>query len=510
MHAAIEMPSGRRLALTIVIMAATLIQVLDSTIANVALPHMQSSLGAAPDTITWVLTSYIVAAAVATPMTGWLETRLGRRNLMAIAVGGFTVASILCGLSVSLQMMVASRLAQGLFGAFISPLSQAIMLDIYPEKDRPKAMSIWGMGVMIGPILGPVLGGILTDAYDWRWVFFINVPVGILVLIGVFALLSDAKLPKIPFDAIGFSLLALGLGAMQLVLDRGTQLDWLDSLEIIIEIGICVAMLWVFAVHTATARNPLIPVALFKDRNFVLANLFFLVSMGVLIAAAALLPPMLQTLFGYSTTHAGVMVMPRGLAMMASMFLVGRLTDKVDLRILVAVGMTMIGGAQWMMTGFSLEMDEGPIIISGLVQGFGFGFIMVPMNLLAFSTLPAEIRTSGAAVWSLSRNIGGSITIALFTALASRNLQVSHSDLAGELSIIRYPFLQGGLMEQYGLPSTTALEMIDREVNRQAMMITYLDSFWLMAIMTFSLIPLTLFLRVQKNPANRPEPMVME
>ncbi|MGE0775049.1 MAG: DHA2 family efflux MFS transporter permease subunit [Sphingomonadaceae bacterium] len=510
MHAVMEMSPRRRLGLTIVVMAATLIQVLDSTIANVALPHMQASLGAAPDTITWVLTSYIVAAAVATPTTGWLETRFGRRNLMALAVTGFTVASILCGLSTSLQMIVLSRLAQGLFGAFISPLSQAIMLDIYPEKDRPKAMSIWGTGVMIGPIIGPVLGGVLTDAYSWRWVFFINVPVGICVLFGIFALLEDVKLPKLPFDAIGFSLLALGLGAMQLVLDRGTQLDWLDSIEIIIEMGACVAMLWMFAIHTATARNPLIPRSLFRDRNFVLANLFFLVTMGVLIAAAALLPPMLQTLFGYSTTHAGLMVMPRGVAMMVAMFLVGRLSQKIDPRILVATGMALIGASQWMMTGFSLGMDERPLIVTGLIQGFGFGLVMVPMNLLAFATLAPEVRTNGAAVWSLSRNIGGSITIAMFTALAARNLQVSHSDITGELSVIRYPFLEAGMLERYGMPSTAVLEMVDREVNRQAMMITYLDSFWLMAVMTFALIPLTLLLRVQKNPSERVEPMVME
>ncbi len=510
MQATHEMPPGRRLALTIVLMAATLIQVLDSTIANVALPHMQASLGATPDTITWVLTSYIVAAAIATPATGWLETVMGRRNLMAVAVGGFTIASMLCGAATSLQMMVAARIAQGVFGAFLSPLAQSIMLDIYPLKDRPKAMGIWGIGVMIGPVLGPVLGGILTDAYNWRWVFFINVPIGILALAGIFALLSDIERPKVRFDAIGFSLLALGLGAMQLALDRGTQLDWLDSIEIIVELGISGAMMWMFAVHTFTARNPLIPLELFKDRNFVLANLFFLVSMGVLVAASALLPPMLQSLFGYSTTYAGYMVMPRGIAMMIAMLVVSRVANRIDPRILVAFGMALIGGSQWMMTGFSLEMDERPIIITGLIQGAGFGFIMVPMNLLAFATLPPQFRTSGAAVWSLSRNIGSSLTIAMFTALAARNLQISHSDLAGTLSQIQYPIMQGGVAEQFGVPTILAREFLDREVNRQALMITYLDSFWLMSIMTLALIPFTLLLRVQKDKSANPEPMIME
>jgi DHA2 family multidrug resistance protein len=510
MQAAIEMPPARRLALTIVIMAATLVQVLDSTIANVALPQMQATLGAAPDTISWVLTSYIVAAAVATPLTGWMETWLGRRNLMALAVGGFTVASMSCGLSTSLAMMVASRLAQGVFGAFISPLSQAIMLDIYPEKDRPRAMSIWGMGIMVGPILGPVLGGVLTDAYSWRWVFFINVPVGAFALFGVFALMDKGRRPRLPFDAIGFSLLAIGLGAMQLVLDRGTQLDWLDSTEIVIEIAVCVGMLWMFAIHTATARNPLLPVALFKDRNFLVANLFFIVAAGVMMATAALIPPMLQTLFHYDTTHAGMVIMPRGFAIIFAIFLAGRLVVRIDSRIVMASGILLIGIAQWMMTSFSLQMDERPIIISGLVQGFGLGLVMMPMNLLAFATLPPEVRTSGAAAWSLSRNIGGSVMIAMYTALVARNLQVSHSDLVSELSIIRYPFLQGGLSEQFGFESGNALVMIDLEVNRQAMMISYIDSYWLMAIMAFALAPLTLLLRVKNDPGARHEPVVME
>lgn len=510
MQATLALPPGRRLALTVVVMAATLIQVLDSTIANVALPHMQASLGSSPETITWVLTSYIVAAAIATPMTGWLETRLGRRNLMALAIAGFTVASMLCGISTSLGMMVAARAAQGIFGAVISPLSQAIMLDIFPERERAKAMSIWGMGILIGPILGPVIGGVLTDAYSWRWVFFINVPIGIFALVGIFALMDDNRLPRIPFDAIGFSLLSLGLAAMQLVLDRGTQLDWLDSREIIFEIGIAIAMLWMFAIHTATARNPLLPVAMFKDVNFVITNLFCMVVMGIIVSTAALVPPMLQALFNHNTTQAGLLIMPRGIAMMVSMFLVGRIGNRIDPRMLMAFGMAIVAIAQWMMTGYSLQMDERPIIITGLIQGFGMGFVMVPMNLLAFVTLPAEIRTSGTAMWSLSRNIGASIMIAMFTALAARNLQISHSDLANELGFARFPFLQGGMTEQFGIPNETVLVMLDSEVNRQAMMITYIDSFWLMTILTLFLLPLTLLLRVPKDKTGTVEQMVME
>lgn len=510
MQPAIEMTPQRRFALVVVLMAATLVQVLDTTIANVALPHMQASLGAAPDTISWVLTSYIVAAAVATPLTGWVETRIGQSALMSGSIIGFTMASVLCGLSNSLQMMVVARLVQGVFGAFITPLSQAVMLDIYSDKERPKAMSIWGMGIMIGPILGPVLGGVLTDAYNWRWVFFINVPIGIFAFLGILALMPRGKPPSAPFDTYGFIFLALGLGALQLVLDRGTQQDWLSSTEIIIEIATCIAMLWMFAVHTLTARNPLIPIELFRDRNFLLSNAFLFIVMGVLMSAAALLPPMLQVLFGYSTTDAGMLIMPRGISMMASMYIVGRLLSKIDARFLVMIGMLMVAASQWMMTGFSLEMDQKPVVISGLLQGFGFGFVMIPLNLLAFSTISQRVRTSAAAVWSLSRNIGGSIAISMFSALSARNLQVSHSDLTSHLTTVRFPFFEAGLIERLGVPSGAVLRMIDEQINRQAMMISYLDNFWLMSVLTFAMLPLAFFLRARKPGGDLSDAMMIE
>ena len=342
MEATIQMPAGRRLALTIVVMVATLLQVLDSTIANVALPHMEAALGAAPDTISWVLTSYIIGAAIATPLTGWIDARIGRRTLMAVAVGGFTITSAVCGVANSLQMMVAARFAQGLFGAFISPLSQSIMLDIYPYRERPKAMSIWGMGVMVGPILGPLIGGVLTDAYSWRWVFFVNLPLGLAALVGIFALLPQTRLTRPNFDMVGFAFLALALGSLQLVLDRGTQLDWLSSTEIIVELCVFAATLWMFITHTITARDPLIPVALFRDRNFVIANLFILIVMGVVMAGAALVPPMVQSLFGHDTTGAGMLMMPRGVATMVSMIVAAKLATRLDPRVLLAIGMLLI------------------------------------------------------------------------------------------------------------------------------------------------------------------------
>jgi DHA2 family multidrug resistance protein len=509
MEATIQLSDQRRVALTVVVMGATLMQVLDATIANVALPHMQASLGAAPDTISWVLTSYIIAAAVATPVTGWLEARIGRRALMLGSLIGFTIASILCGLSTSLTMMVGSRLLQGLCGAFISPLGQAIMLDIYPPEHRAKALSIWGMGIMVGPILGPIIGGILTDAYNWRWVFFINVPVGIFAVFGMMAMLPKTKLKSVPFDMTGFAYLALALGSMQLVLDRGSQQDWFNSLEILIEAGISISFFWMFAVHTATSPNSIVPRALFQDRNFVLANIFLLGVMGVTMSAAALLPPMLQGLYGYDTTDAGLLIVPRGAAMVVSIFLVGRLASKIDARLMIGTGMVLAGIAQWEMTGFSPDMDRWPVIYTGLVQGLGIGLVIMPLNLLAFATISSELRTSAAAVWNLCRNIGGSIAIAIFSAIYAHNIQVNHSDITGNLSAIRYPILEAGLMEKLGAQGAALLAYVDAEVNRQAMLISYLDDFWLMSIFCFMLVPLTFLLRGSKT-APSPEMAVME
>jgi len=510
MEATIQLPTGRRLALTIVVMLATMLQVLDSTIANVALPHMAAALGAAPDTISWVLTAYIIGAAIATPLTGWIEVRIGRRTLMAIAVGGFTFTSAVCGMANSLQMMVFARFAQGLFGAFIAPLGQSVLLDIYAERERPKAMSIWGMGVMVAPILGPLVGGVLTDAYSWRWVFYVNLPLGVIALFGVLALLPQTRFAKPNFDIVGFAFLALALGSLQLVLDRGTQLDWFSSTEIIVELCVFAAALWMFVTHTITAHDPLIPVALFRDRNFVIANLFLLIVMGVVMAGSALLPLMVQSLFGHDTTGAGLLMAPRGIATMLSMTLVGKISERVDSRLLLALGMILIGGAQWMMTGFSLEMDSQPIIVTGLIQGFGLGFVMMPLNLLAFATIPPKLRTTAASVWSLSRNIGGSITISLFSALLAHNLQVAHSDLAGELSVTRFPILQGGFAELVGMNTSTALQFLDAEINRQAMMISYLDDFLLLAAATFILLPFILVVKKNERKLPAEHAMVME
>ncbi|MBN8898650.1 MAG: DHA2 family efflux MFS transporter permease subunit, partial [Rhodospirillales bacterium] len=342
-----------RAFITICAMIATLMQALDSTIANVALPYMQGSLSASSDQITWVLTSYIVAAAIMTAPVGWLSMRFGLRRLFLISLVGFTVTSMLCGIAGSLVEMVVFRLAQGVFGAALVPLSQSTMLNIYPPERRGSAMAIWGMGVMVGPILGPTLGGYLTEMYNWRWVFFVNLPFGIAATLGLMAFLPRTD-PKegLRFDWLGFGVFAIGIAGLQLMLDRGETQDWWTSTEIIIETTMAGLGLYLFVVHLFTARQPFVSPRIFKDRNFAV-GLFVMFSVGmVLLAVSALLAPWLQTLGNYPVETAGLVMAPRGIGTMAAMLIAGRLSNRVDPRLLMAFGVVVLAWSLYEMTGW--------------------------------------------------------------------------------------------------------------------------------------------------------------
>ena len=365
------LPKARRWAIIIVVMVASVMQILDTTIANVALPHMQSTLGATQEQISWVLTSYIVATAITIPATGFLEGWLGRRNLFLISIAGFTLSSAMCGLAWSLPAMIAARIAQGVFGAAISPLGQSVMYDISPPEERAQTMAIWGLGIMIGPVCGPLVGGYLTENFSWRWVFFINVPVGILTLIFGASLLDRGKAIFRSFDWRGYAMIAIGLASFQLALDRGTEQDWFDSPEIIAEFGLAAASLWMFMVHTLTAKAPLIAKSVFTDRNMLVASFLTLIVSGSMIAGATFLSLMLQTLFGYGTIDAGLMSVPRGLGMALTMLVVGRLVGKVDARVLIGFGMSLVVAGFVIMSGYSLQMDNHLVILSGALQGIG-------------------------------------------------------------------------------------------------------------------------------------------
>jgi DHA2 family multidrug resistance protein len=492
-------PTTRTLV-TIAVMLAVLIQVLDTTIANVALPHMQASLGATQESVNWVLTSYIVAAAIAIPISGWLADRVGRKRLLVMSVVGFTIASFLCAIAQSLPEMVAFRIIQGITGAFLVPLSQATLFDINPREKHGQAMALFGGGIMIGPILGPVLGGWLTDSFNWRWVFLVNLPIGAIATVMLLRYLPKSPLTTRKFDLFGFALLGLALGGLQLMLDRGQHLDWFQSTEIWVELGLFIAAFWMFVVHTMTTRAPLFERTMFADRNFATGMFFMAVTGVLLLAGLALLPPLLQRLYGYSVYQSGLLTSPRGIGTLFSMLFAGRLIGKVDLRILVALGMGLMGISLQMMTHFAIEMGSGPVIVSGVVQGLGLGLMFVTVQTLAFATLKPELRTNAAGLLNLSRNIGGSIGISIVTSLLARNMQTAHADMAAHVTDQVLPGITSGVVSQLGLPASAALAMADAEINRQAAFIAYLDDFWLMMWVTFAAIPLVLLLRPAKPP----------
>ena len=495
-----QLEPTERLLVTIAVMLAVLIQVLDTTIANVALPHMRASLGATQESINWVLTSYIVASAIAIPIAGWLADQVGRKRLLVWAVIGFTIASFLCAIAQSLPEMVAFRIIQGMTGAFLVPLAQATLFDINPPQRHAQAMALFGGGIMIGPILGPVLGGWLTDSFDWRWVFLVNLPIGALAAVMLMRFMPKTETSPHKFDLTGFALLGLALGSLQLMLDRGAQLDWFDSWEIWIEAGLFAAAGWMFVVHTMTAKAPIFSTAMFADRNFTLGLLFMVVTGVLLLAGLALLPPLLQTLYGYSVLQSGIMTAPRGVGTLISMLIAGRIVGKVDLRILVALGMGLMGWSLHLMAGFAIDMGSGPIIWSGVIQGLGLGLVFVTMQALAFATLAPRMRTHAASLLNLSRNVGGSIGISLVTSLLARNMQTAHADMASHITEQVLPSITSGVINQLGLPASAALALADAEITRQAAFIAYIDDFWIMMWLTFASIPLVLLLRPAKPP----------
>ncbi len=502
--AAHPLPTGRRLIVTVGVMTAVLLQVLDTTIANVALPHMQASLSATQETINWVLTSYIIASAIALPMSGWLADRVGRKRLLLMSVVGFTVASTLCAMATSLTEMVAFRAVQGVSGAFIVPLAQATLFDINPRDKHGQAMALFGGGVMIGPILGPVLGGWLTDSYNWRWVFLVNLPVGVLCFFLMTAFMPTTETHKRRFDLLGFGLLALGLGALQLFLDRGQQNDWFESWEIIIEAGLAIAGFWMFVVHTITAERPLFDKEMFADRNFASSLVFMVITGVLLLAGLALLPPLLQKLYGYSVLQSGFLTAPRGVGTLISMLVAGRLTSRIDARILVGIGVVLMGTSLWLMTGFAIDQPSRPVIVSGVIQGLGLGLIFVPLQTLAFATLPARDRTTGAALLNLARNVGGSVGISIVSVQLARMTQVAHADMAAHITDSKIPTIDPNVLQTFGNQAASVTAFLNAEITRQAVFIAYLDDFKLMMYVTFLVLPLLLLMRNSRKAANEP------
>lgn len=500
-----ELETGNYPLMIVGVMAASLLQILDTTIANVALPHMQSSLGATVDTITWVLTSYIIASAVALPITGWLADRIGARRLFIGSVAGFILASMLCGLAQNLEEMVAFRALQGVAGAFIAPLSQSFMLDATRPSRHPQIMAIWGMGIMIGPILGPILGGWLTETANWRWVFFVNLPVGIASLAILIAYLPKRPQRDRRFDITGFLLLAVALASFQLLLDRGAQEDWLASVEIWTYLVLTLSTTWMVVIHFAKAPAPMFERKLFADRNFAIALSFMVVIGIVMFAVMALLPPMLQNLFGYGVIDTGIVLMPRGVGILVSMQLSGLMMRRgIDARPVVASGFLICAFSLWQMAHWSLEVDEAHVIISGLLQGLGMGLVFIPLQVSAFATLSPAMRTDGSSLLNLFRSLGASAGIAWMTVLLARNIQTSHADLGQHVTAATGSVVDFSTIDRFQTLGDTAMTLIDAEVNRQAAMIAYVDDFWLMMWITLAAAPLAFLMRGNKGRAAGP------
>ncbi|ODA68099.1 Multidrug export protein EmrB [Methyloligella halotolerans] len=483
-----------RAAITFCVILAVVMQALDTTIANVALPYIQGTVAASQDQINWVLTSYIVAAAIMTPPSGWFAGRFGRKRVLMVAIAGFTVASMLCGMAQSLTEIVLFRLLQGAFGAALVPLAQSFLLDLYPPEDRGKAMGLFGMSVMVGPVLGPVLGGWLTENFSWRWVFYINLPIGIMAFVGIMIFVRETVLEDSKLDWTGFVSLSIAIGALQLFLDRGEQLNWLGSSEIVIELMVCLGAFYVFLVHIFTTDNPFVDPKLFLDRNFTIGMVFIFIIGITYLASLALLTPYLQTLMGYPVTTAGIVMGPRGLGTMATMLIVGRLMGKVDTRALLVIGLVITAWAMWDMTGWTPEVSQWNIAVTGFIQGAGLGFLFVPLTTVAFQTLPAKMRGGATGLYNLSRNIGSSVGISIVSALLVENTQVNHANIASYVTPFNRAF-ESGAGRLLDPTSGASRALLDQEITRQATIIAYSDDFYLMMVMSLLAIGLVFLLK---------------
>jgi MFS transporter, DHA2 family, multidrug resistance protein len=491
-------PTLQRLLITICVMMATIMQVLDITIANVSLPYMQASLSATLDQVSWVLTSYVVAAAVMTSPVGWLASRFGMKKLLVTCVLGFTGASMLCGIAQNIEEIVAFRVLQGMFGAALVPVSQSIMLSIYPPERRGWAMSLWGMGVMIGPIMGPILGGWLTDTYNWRWIFFINLPVGAATALGLLAFMDESEDRNAPpFDWFGFGALSIAIGALQLMLDRGEQLSWFDSNEIVLTAIVSGAAFYFFVAHTLTTTRPFISIEIFRDRNFVIGLFFMFVAGVLLLASMALMAPFLQGVMGYPIIDTGLLLGTRGIGMMMAMLVAGRLLLRVGPRVLIFFGLLLCTISLYHTIDFTPDTAMSTIVWTSILQGMGLGLMFVPLNTVSLMSLPADKRTEGTAMWTLIRNTGSSIGVAVVIANLTSKSTLMHARLMESVT----PFNQALTDPAASMldPTTeTGRALLENLVAQQAQIIAYSNDFKLLAVMTLLAFPLILLIRLPK------------
>lgn len=491
-HVALHVP--KRAPVLLATGLGMMMQSLDSTIANVALPHMQASLSATQDNVTWILTSYVLASAVALPLTGWLVDQVGSKRLLLTSVFLFTLASALCGAAQNLPQMVIFRVIQGLAGAFLLPLAQTILLDVSTPRERPRLMMLFTQLVMIAPIMGPVLGGYLTENLGWRWAFYINVPVGALCIFLLLVYMPATKTRKRPFDLFGWALVTVALAAMQLMLDRGGQLDWFESGEIVVYLVLLLCAGWMAVIHIGTARHPVFSRNIFMDRNFFVSLILTGFVGVVMMAMMALLPTLLQSLYGYPAVEAGLLLTPRGVGMLLSTALLGRYMARLDQRLLLFTGLALMGVSLLMMSGWGLTVPVSVIVATGVLQGFALSLTFVPLNIIGYATLPPALRTDAVSVSNLVRNMGASIGVAICTVMLSRGIQTNHAELGQRIDTGGLPVSLEQL-EPLGPAREAALRMADGVVNQQAAMIAYDNDFLMIGVFCLVLLPLMLIVR---------------
>ena len=504
---ATKLTSFERVMITFAVMTATVMQVLDTTIASVALPYMAGDLGASPDQISWVLTSYLVASAIVMPLTGYFTDKFGQREYLMFSIGLFVVASALCGLSANLPQIVSFRLLQGVAGAALVPLSQAIMVQVFPPDQRGKAMAIWGIGVMVGPILGPTIGGWITEAINWRWTFYVNLPVGLLsfFIVGRFV-------PRLPrkhgrtMDWWGFTLLGLAIGGLQYVLDRGNQDNWFSSSTIVTAAVVSViAFIFFVWLSFVPDRKPVFSLEIFKDRNFTLANgVMLLMGLGM-FGAIFVQPLMLEQEMNYPVLTTGMVLAPRGIASMIAMMIVGRIIGTVDIRAIILMGIVLSLVGSWGMTQYNLEINTWQIVWPLLFQGAGIGMIFVPLSTAAFSTLAPQFAAEAAGIYSLVRTVGSSIGISLVATLVSRHAQVAWNQLGGGVTI------ENPLTWQYLAPlhlqpdSPQGAAILGNVLREQANMLSYHDAFVMILASFLLMIPVAFALKTKNGKKSKTE-----
>jgi DHA2 family multidrug resistance protein len=490
-----------RLSRSLILFTLTMVTMLYAmtvTIANVALPKMQGSLSATQDQIAWVVTFNIVATAVVTPLSGWLAALLGRRALMLWAVIGFAVASLLCGTATSVEELVLYRILQGACGAPLVPLSQAILLDTYPRAQHGPATAIFGVGVILGPIIAPTLGGYLTDAYSWRWVFFMIVPFALVSLLGVWAFIAEHRVARTRLDWTGFLALAVAVAALQLMLDRGERNDWFDSAEVMIEAGLALGAFYVFVVHSLTGERPFFDPRLLRNRNFAVGLVIALIFGMLNFTPITLLPTLLQNLRGYPDTVIGLVLSARGVGTLVGFgFMI--FASRMDPRIPLAVGLILQAYAGWTMAQFDINLTTWGVLWTTAVQGLGVGLMWVPLSVIALSTLAPDQRPDGTAFFHLLRNIGSSIFISISIALVIRTTKLNYAGLVENVSPfnenLRLPWVSGA----WSTESTPELMALGAEALRQATMIGYLNSFLAFAVIALVAVPLVFLAKWHRN-----------